>query len=309
MAVVTSDFLQAVLTGLRTTFNEDFSAARNGQDWRRATMIVDSSSGFETHSWLGSVPKMAEADGDMILEDPDAYNYTIRNKTFKAGFPVKRDVFEDDRLNIIRPKVAQLADEAARHPGELIFGLARDGSLATSLAFDNVAFFADTRVLGDSANIDNIRTGTGITVAQILADLSANRGVMRKFQDDKGRPMNLVANAVMVPAELEGVMYQALQDERAANASPAIPAEQAIISRGYPLIVNPYLTDANDWYLLHVSPSLAPFVLQDRLAPALEGVTSPESESGVIRDQFIYSARARYNVGYGDPRCAIRITN
>lgn len=306
--IVSRDYLQGALTNFRATFENDFAAAENGQDWARVTMMLDAKGRFMTHQWLGSVPSMQDVSkGDLELEAPDAYNYTRENLTFKAGFEVERSTFEDDELGTIRPKISQLGEEAARHPGQLIFELFRDG--ASGLAFDNVAFFANTRVLGDSANIDNLAAGSGITVANILADLSTNRGTMRRFQDDKGRPMNLVGNAVMVPPELEGVMYQALQSEQSANPAPAIPAEQAITSRGYPIVVNPYLTDLTDWYLIHFSPFRGPAFKQNRLNPTLEGITNPETDSGVIRDKFVYTARARYNVGYGDPRTAIRIVN
>jgi phage major head subunit gpT-like protein len=35
----------------------------------------------------------------------------------------------------------------------------------------------------------------------------------------------------------------------------------------------------------------------------------PNTESAVWHDRFVYGVRARYNVGYGDPRLAVRITN
>ena len=78
---------------------------------------------------------------------------------------------------------------------------------------------------------------------------------------------------------------------------------------GYKIYRNPYLTDVDDWYLLHISPGAKPFIFQSRQAPTLEGLTDPRSESGIIRREFLYSVYARYDVGYGDPRYAIRTTN
>ncbi len=308
MAIVNSDFLAGVLTNFRSTFNEAFHAFANQLPWKDMAMEVKSNTDTETHNWLGTVPVMQDVTGkELELENLFAFNYSIANLTYKAGIPVNRATFEDDKLGLITPKLRQLAQEAARHPGQLIFNLPVDNGLA----FDATAFFADTRVIGRSANIDNILVGTGTTVAQFQADLAAARAAMRLFQDDMGRPMNLVPNILMVPAGLEQVAYQAVNANQGDIRDPVTPAtiDGAIRAAGYLILVNPYLVDANDWYALHSSGEFKPFIYQTRISPALEGVTNPNTESGVIRDTFIYSVRARYNVGYGDPRLAIRTTN
>ena len=179
------------------------------------------------------------------------------------------------------------------------------------LTYDGVAFFANTRALGLSANIDNLAAGAGITIANIQTDLNAIRSTMRLFQDDWGRPTGLVPNVLVVPSALEQVFYQALnRDQGPSQISPVVPGGETAIDRsGYTVIVNPYLTDVTDWYALHVAGEIKPFVWQNRTPPSLEGITDPNTESGVIRDKFVYSVRARYNVGYGEPRHAIKVVN
>lgn len=314
MAIVNSDFLSGVLTNFRLAFdNSLFDAAQNAAPWMDLAREVPSTTDTENHSWLGTVPKMVDTtQRDLEVSNLNAFSYAITNKTWKSGFEVERSTFEDDKLNMIPPKIADLAAEAARHPGELIMNLPVDNGLA----FDGTAWIADTRVIGSSANIDNnmASTGSGTTIAGFQADLAAARALLRKFQDDKGRPMNSVGNVIMVPAQLEQLAYQALSisfPAAAPTAGPAIPATQDGVLRvsGYSVYVNPFLTDANDWYLMSVSAGRKPFVYQTRIAPALEGITTPTSETGVIRDRFVYTARARYNVGYGDPRLVVRIVN
>jgi len=308
MAVVTSDYLAGVLTNFRALFAESFEAARNLSPWREIAMEIPSTTLTETHTWLGTTPTMKDVSkGDLILEGLPRFDFSIENKVWKAGIEVERAVFEDDKVGLLLPRLRQLGEEAARHPGQLILNL----PVTNPNAFDAVAFFADTRMIGLSANVDNILAGTGTTVAQFQTDLGSARAQMRKFQDDQGRPMNLVGNIIMVPAELEQVAYQALNANQGSITQPAIPATEdgAIRSAGYVVIVNPFLTDVNDWYLLHAAGSIRPFIYQTRVAPALEGVTNPTTESGVIRDRFIYSVRARYEVGVGDPRHAVKTTN
>jgi len=314
MAIVNSDFLAGVLTNFRLGFdNALFDAAQNAAPWMELAREVPSTTDTENHSWLGTVPKMVDTTGrDLETSNLLNFSYAIQNRTWKSGFEVERSTFEDDKLNMIPPKITALGQEAARHPGELIMSL----PVSNGLAFDEVAWIADTRVIGESANIDNNKAsvGSGTTIAGFQADLAAARGLLRSFQDDKGRPMNSVGNVVMVPVGLEQLAYQSLLlnfPAAAPTAAAVVPAttDGVIRVNGYSIYVNPFLTDANDWYLMAVDGSRKPFVYQTRIAPALEGVTSPNTESGVIRDRFIYSARARYNVGYGDPRLVVRIVN
>lgn len=308
MAVVTSDLLAGVLTNFQTLFGNSFDAADQQQPWKDISMTVNSNNQIESYNWLGTVPVMEDVTHqDLRVEGLFAFNFNITNLLYKAGIEVERQVLEDDRLSQITPRVNQLGREAARHPGQLIFNLFLDNGNA----YDGVAFFADTRVIGRSANIDNSIAGTGTTIAQIQTDLATARETMRLFQDDQGRPMNLTPTVIVCHPNLEQTFYQALNINQGAGLRDiVIPAgNDTFKNSGYMVITNPYLTDINDWYVLHIAGEVKPFIYQTRVAPALEGITSPNSESGVIRDRFVYSVRARYAVGYGEPRHAIRIIN
>ena len=309
MAVVTSDFLAGVLTNFRATFQSSFDAARNLASWRDVALEFDSQSLVENHSWLGTVPVAVDVThGDLQLEGLFSFNYSISNLTFKVPLEVQRAVFEDDRLGMLAPRVAQLGEEAAAHPGRLVLQLPVDNGLA----FDGVAFFADTRVIGRSANIDNTLAQTGVTIANIQTDIGLVRRALRLFQDDQGRPMNNVMNVIMCEPGIEQAMYQALSvsfPDAAPTVAGVIPADAAVRTiNGYTLIANPYITNASEWYGFAVTPTMKPFFWQTRIRPSLEGTTDPNTESGTIRDRFVYTARYRGAPGYGDPRYAVRVT-
>lgn len=122
--------------------------------------------------------------------------------------------------------------------------------------------------------------------------------------------MNLVPNVIVVPPDLEETAWQSIATDRAGRQDRAtMPANISGIFQagGYTVLTNPFLTTVDDWYVFHVAGAVKPFVYQTRVAPALEGITTPNSESGIVRDRFIYSVRARYAVGYGEPRHAIKL--
>lgn len=167
MAVVTSDLLSSTLTGVKAIFNEGFPAALAAQNWLNLCLdkkAIDSA-GHENmdYSWLGSIPKMELWKGSLTLGALKSYSYSLTNYLYTAGFDVERLALERDQLGLIVPKTNQLIQEAARYPGDLIFDLLNNG--ASGLAFDGAAFFANTRTLGASANIDNILVSAGTSVA------------------------------------------------------------------------------------------------------------------------------------------------
>lgn len=309
MAVVNSDFLAALLTNFRALFNKDFDAAQAFQGWKMIAMTINSKVLTEDYDWLGTPPQMQEVTHDeLTLQGLEAFRFAITNALYKAGIEVTRSAIEDDRLDLIMPRVRQLGGEAARHPGQLIYELFE----SNGNAYDGIAFFADTRVIGKSANIDNLRAGAfgSGTVAEFQAGLKEAREIMRLFQDDQGRPMNLTPNVIVVPAALEETAWQSLAVQRAGEQDRAsLPATITgdFTAGGYRVLTNPFLTTVDDWYVLHVAGAVKPFIYQTRVAPALEGITTPNTESGVIRDRFIFSVRARYAVGYGEPRHAIKL--
>lgn len=310
MPIVNSDFLSGLLTNFRTVFASDFQVAMAWQSWKDISIRVPSNTDTESYNWFGTVPQMEDVthgDGPTLQGLP-SYNFTIQNNLYKAALEVQRTAIEDDKMGMIQPRLRQLGPEAARHPGQLIFNLFE----SNGNAYDSTAFFANTRAIGSSANIDNIATGTGTTVAQVQTDIGTVRATMARYQDDQGRPMNLRVNAFVIPPELEQVFWQALNFNEGAglvNTMPPATQDGKWNLAGYTVMTNPYLTDTNDWYALALNGEFRPFVFQDRVSPALEGITDPNTESGALRDRFIYTVRARYNVGYGDPRYAVKVTN
>jgi len=306
---VTPALVAGALTTFRTIFNNVFDAAANLQPWRGIAMEVPSTSDTETHHWLGSVPAMVDVTHDVLqVESLYAFDYSIQNLTYKAAFEVPRSFFEDDKLGLVTPKINQLALEAARHPGQLLFQI----PVNNPLAFDGVALIADTRVIGRSANVDNqVAGGSDPTVvANFQLQIAAATALMMLFQDDQGRPMSAIGNVIMVPPALRQVAYQALNANQAAALNQLVAPPTGVIgsNEGFTIVVNPYLTDANDWYLLSVANGFAPFIYQERIRPTLEPLTNG-SEYAIVNDKFVYTVRARYNVGVGDPRHIVRITN
>lgn len=306
MAVVSSDYLAGILTNFRALFQDSFEAARTMQGWGDMAIPMPSDSESNTYEWFGTVPKMEDVSHDVVkIHDLTEYNFVLNNKEWQAAIEVKREAIERDRLGLITPRITQLAMEAARHPGELMLGLFE----SNPTTFDGTAFFANSH---NVATFDNLLAGSGVTVDAFQTDLSVARSTLALFNDDKGRPMNLVGNIIVVPPALEMVAWQALNttNSGANTGTPPATLNGMWSASGYSVIRNPYLTDPNDWYLLvNGGPTQRPFIWQEEKAPVVESDTNPFSREAIIQRTFLYSVYGRYNVGVTDPRFGVKTVN
>lgn len=311
MAIVSSDFLAGVLTNFQATFNRRFPAAMAAALWPQLAMRVTSDTDTESHEWFGTVPPMRDrSKGRLEVGDLEEYSLSLKNITYGTGIVIKQSAFEDDKLGLIQPKIAQLPEEAAAHPGRLIFDLFEDNPTA----YDGITFFNDTRVLGLSANIDNEVEGAygDGTVAEFQAGLRAGAARMAEFQDDHGRVELTQANTLVIPTALVETAWQSLDDTRGRASAPSIPqgAMRNFQAGGYNIIVNGQLSSAVNWYMLHVGEGEdRPFIFQSRLVPSVTGPADPNDYEIRELEQMTYSVRGRYVVGVGEPRNAVKIVD
>ena len=230
MAVVTSDFLAAVATNFRALWADNFLAAQQQMLKPLLSTEMPSDTLDETYNWLGSVPKMREWLGERQLGGLSSHNYTIRNKHYEASIEVDRDTFEDDKLGLIRPRIGQLAEEAARFQDELLFTVLEAGS--TALCYDGQYFFDTDHTEGDNTtNQSNKLSGSGVTLTALQTDYAAARAAMRNFKDGNNRPMNILPTHVVAPPALEGVFRQLLNGDFFPTVATGAAANRTVPDR------------------------------------------------------------------------------
>ena len=290
MAIVKSDIPRLLEAGLRAVFFDAYEAAP--VSWEQIATVVPSEQDTEKYAWLGAVPKMREFKDERLPAGLLEHDYSIKNKTWEASIAVERAALEDDLYGQIKLRVQSLADEARRHQDELVFGLMKDGF--ASLCYDGQYFFDTDHSEGDSGTQSNKGT-SALSAAALQAAFTA----MMKFKDDKGKPMGIIPDTLVVPADLKWTAMEMLESVYAPDtAANKTDMRRNVLSGALSLVVSPYLTDTNDWFLLCTKRIVKPVIFQSRTPiefSALEG----NSENGFMRDQYVYGVRARYNVGYG----------
>lgn len=304
MAVVTPDLLAALFTNFRTLWEDAFLAASTVNPYTRYATEVPSTTDTESYNWLGTVPKMSEWIDERKLSGLAFYNYSIKNKHYEASIEVDRDTIEDDKVNLIRPRIQQLAQEAARFPSELaIQTLVAGGSNA---GYDGVNFFSTTHNEESTGNQINTNTGTGVTLAAIRADFITARTRMRRLMDGRGRVMNLAPDLVIIPPDLQDVFEQLINTNLLALNSVA---QSNNLLGAADIVVESMLTDVNDWFLMNTKMPVKPLIFQNRKAAEFVGVDNPSDSEVFNTRMFKYGVDARYNVGYGLWQMVQRVTN
>ena len=302
MALVNASTLVALQKSFQVLFQTTLDSTQPA--WPRPAMESPSENAEENYQWLGRVPAMKEWLGSKTVEQLRGMSYLILNRDWESTIGVKRNHIEDDMLGMYRPRIAELASEGARHPDDLLSTVRVAGNTATGLCYDGQQFYDMDHAEGDSGTQSNKLTGTGTTAAQVRADLFAAKAALRKFKDDRGKPyirkMGTLDVIAVIPPDLEKT-FDELNNPALGSTTPKTPIDYE---------VDPYLTDVNDWYLDYVGGPVKPFIMQMRRRPILVALEDPNSsESVFLRQEFLYSVEARYNVGYGLWEYSILTTN
>jgi len=295
--IVRSDTPKLLAGPLKAIFFETYDATPI--QFERVATVVPSTGADETYAWLGQVPTVREWTDERLPQGLSEFSYTIVNKDWENSIAVDRNELEDDRYGQVRLRCQQLAEEARRYQDQLVFEFLASGF--TALCYDGKAFFATTHKEGDSGTQSN--KGTSALSAPALQGAISQ---MMKFKNDRGVPVGIVPDTLVVPPDLKWTAMELLNSayypEQTTQANPQKMAAN-VLQGSLELIVSPYLTDTNDWYLLCTRRIVKPILFQLRRAvqfSALEG----ESEAGFMRKEWFYGSDARYNVGFSDWRFA-----
>lgn len=293
--IVNTGLLEA---GLKSDFFNRFNAGEAASMVNQLCTRIPSALPSEKYRWLGTVPVMRQWVGDRQAKGLRSEAYDVENALYESTIEVKRTELEDDQTGQIRMRINEMADRAAAHKAYMIAQLLENGGNAGYLSYDGVTFFNDAHVSGASGNQDNNLTsaaadGTQPTTAEMKAALQVNIAAIRGFKDDQGEPLNLSGSGLVciVPPAYEWPAREAL------NAAVLSSTSNVMVGAAQ-VLVNPWLTSADRFYLAKTDGVIRPFIFQDRLPIEFQAIAE-KSENEFRRDSYLYGVRARYKIAYG----------
>jgi len=293
----------ALLKGIRADFAKKLAQDYNIQT-NRFTYMTESDSNKETYPFFDAFPAVQEWVDKIDYEKFKIFKYEIANKPWQWGIPVDRDTIEDSRASGMFAGIQQYINQGVQKwkffQYKLVSELIKNG--ASGLAFDGTAFFATDRPnLKGSTAIDNLKSGSGITLANLETDLDTAMGALRGYIDRNDEPFNVAPKFLVIcsPA-LERKFLNIKGSELLATT--AITSHTNVFQNTFDVLVMEYLSD-NDWYLVNENATIKPFIYQSRKNPLVE--MKDENDSPIIK----YFSTARMSAGYGNPTAIVKVNN
>jgi phage major head subunit gpT-like protein len=261
---------------------------------RALAMEVQSSSAIESYNWLGSVPGLKEWLDDRKLSKLRAEGFYVANKDWSNGLRVDKNDINDDKLNLVLPRIQMLAQKAGLHYGQLISQYLLAG-FGTTLGpcYDGQALFSGAHQDDPTGPIQSNVTADPLSVAAYVAA----RAAMRQFMDDERDALGIVPNWLIVGPTQEYLARQIVQANLIID-----PVSQSNVYAGTAqvLVTNAFSgAYANYWCLADLSTPFRPFLLQIREPITFTSVDQPEALHMFMHRQALYGAQGRHAAGYG----------
>lgn len=260
-----------------------------------STQSVEYSQGVGT---FGLVPEYnsSDAEGAAAAIQYDSFSplfeSTFTHKEYAKGVSIERKLVDDQRTGQILRKAQSLGHS---------FGTTRAVHASSILnnAFSTSVVGGDAKPLCstthptnsvDSTSISNAGT-TAFSYAAVVSTLLA--GV--DMNDDRGQPMPSIFDTIYIPTALQATAFEIV--EAIGKPGGANNDANFIASQGLRVVVDPYLTDANNWFMIDSAQAKMHALWFNRIAPQI--TLDPSSDFNLIAK---YRGYMRYSFGWDDFR-------
>lgn len=285
MRINPGDMVKIAEAGMNTKFME--GAREVPTTWNSIADLVQSTQAVETYPWLGNIPNFSEFEGERKRRKFSEYSTAITNVPFETTVAVKRILLATEQYGKLNNLAQQMGRRFPAFLEKKVYNLLEAAS--TTTGYDGQYVVDTDHSEGNSGNQSN--KGTSALDATSFA---TGRAAMMNFKDDQGEPMGISPNLLVVPPALGDTARKLLVAVELAGAGTNVQRGQADI------LESPWLTDANNWYLLDTRFE-KPIIVQE-LEELEVGFQGPESHVGWNRAEYEYGAYWSGGFGFGDWR-------
>lgn len=281
--LVTSAALAQLRIGFSAAFNRGIGNVQTMADQIATT--IPSATGENLYGWLGAIPGLKKWIGEREIQKIEDHDYRIKNEPFELTIGVKRTDIEDDNYGVYTPLMESMGESTALHKEERVAEAVKGGF--KQKCYDGENFYSKSHKVGEN-------TYGNLTDAKLDEEsFQAARQAMMSLKNEKGQPLNIVPDILLVPPALEKEARLILEAELI-NGTTNINKGLAKV------VVWPELADRpKQWHLLCTKRSLKPFIFQERKKAKFTALTRDTDENVFMRDEYLYGVDARDGVGYG----------
>lgn len=280
MGIINQENLKAISRGFKSEFQKVYEKVE--VLYPKVATEIKANTISTSYAWLSDFPKMKEWVGERTIKDLKAHSYTIAKKRFELTIAMDRDYIIYDNLNIMKPRINQMAFDGKTHYDELVFDLLeKNGN-----CYDGKKFFASDHQMGEStfSNLGDLP----LTQENFLN----TRASMMNIKGDNGKKLGIKPNLIIVPPALEATalkIFKASEIEGTSNITKDM----------VDILVVADLTDDKAWYLLDTTRPIKPLILQINKAIEFTAMDNPADESVFMKAEFRYGLDSEDNAGYG----------
>lgn len=289
------------------------------QFWSGLTTTIDMTQTTEQVKLFGAIPLPELFLDEVTFTSGYNYSQSFTLKMWQRGIKMDYSFIRDQRFNEADRLVRGLTTEFARFKDRLLtfYIEAGDGTAPTqtfglgtptTTTWDGVNFFSASHSYGAvSTNQSNLRsTGSVLNIDNLEAAIQD----MTNLQNDQNYKWGIMPTHIMVPTALTYTARKILesQDSRKTFDSDSTAASvyygtKNVVAGELQLIVNPYLTDDDDWYLFSLNNETKPFVYLRRNSEGAGEQTfmagdNPTDWFPFVKDQIHYGIKGEWNFGY-----------
>jgi phage major head subunit gpT-like protein len=220
---------------------------------------------------------------------------TYTHKTFRKGFTVSEELYEDDQYNVIKKKPAALA-RSARRTVEYYASAVLNNAFSTSyVGGDGKPLCSTLHTLAESSTgvvqSNAQANGAVLSEAAIKAGILAMRGQL----DDKGMKIMVRPSILVVPPALEHTAKIILQSTLRSGEGSTTSFNDANTLKGeLEIFVYDWITSTTAWFL--IDKDVAELNYFWRAKPSFA------QDESFDTDAARYKARMRFSCGFSDWR-------
>lgn len=291
MALVSENF--ANLVDLDPVLTEIFYQQYNQHPQMRQQVfgMRRSTKAKETEQRIGSFGDPTEFNGVVEYETPrndDTIEYTFTEYT--KGFMITRKMLDDMQYDGIFAQASEMGRAFARKQEKDAWSIFNDAT--STVGYDDKALLANDHPRSDS---DSTAVDNYLALSLNSENLETAITTMQAFGDDRGEEISIMPDLLIVPRALRKTALEIV-------GSPLNPetANNAInVHSGMNVLVVPWLTDANRWFVVDSALARQHLKWWDRIDTEF---ASEDSFDTLIRK---YRGYARWGKGWSDFRWVI----
>ena len=219
------------------------------------------------------------------------YETTFTHKEYAKGIAIERKLWDDERTGQIRRKAQSLGFSFGTTVANHMSSVLRN-AFATITGGDGKTLCATDHPSNTVSGLEYSNRGTtALSYDAVVSTLQAGK----RMKDDRDNPYPVLYDVLYIPTELEALAYEITN----ALGKPGTADNDAnfVGGQGLRVVVDPYLTDVDDWFM--ISSQLAPMHLLWfwRVRPEL--ALDPTSDFNLVAK---YRGYMRYSFGWDDAR-------